>query len=143
MSNSKQINEELLQNMKREAIERLRELKLSKDVRNAFEKDGIVMCSYNRCIRNLKESELKLIRKWEREHETLAYHVVYSESIYGAMLTIPYISNRQDEWELDREDLREEEKWLYCYVINLDNLLCSEYGYCCFSIEKGGLVREA
>lgn len=57
------------------------------------------------------------------------------------MLSVFYVSADESEWESDREDMKTGEQ--LCYVKNIENEDCSEFGYICFKKSFGGLMRTA
>ena len=74
-------------------------------------------------------------------HDTIVYHLIESSTPFGKMLTLFNVSMLEDEWEYDKADLNNGIQ--NCYVKNLDDDWCSEFGYihfrCCFS----GIMRAA
>ena len=87
----------------------------------------------------LTDKEKEKIKMWEEETGNLVYHIIESNTEFGRLLSLFYISKHEDEWERDREDLME--KQALVYVINLDYDFNSEYGTIGFKEVNGGLKR--
>ena len=84
--------------------------------------------------------DLDRIEQFEEDQNALVYLIIRSYTAYGKMDSYLYVSHNEDEWESDREDLRNQLP--VAYTLNLDDPQLSELGY--ISIEKtvaGGLVR--
>ena len=69
------------------------------------------------------------------------YHLIKSYTNIGTMLTVFYVSEHMDEWELDRADMEDDTQ--LCYVKNLDDDWRSEFGSIGFRRINGGLMRIA
>lgn len=89
----------------------------------------------------LDEDEKKFVKDFEDEHNAVVYHIVKTITTIGCMLSVFYVSDDESEWESDREDIENGEQ--LCYVKNIDNEDCSEFGFICFKKSFGGLVRTA
>ena len=138
---------------RQEAINRLRILQreygLMETVIKEFEQDGIIY--YSECINknvqgilywisNEEEYETA-IKEFEEKHNMTVYHAILTPTVYGRALTLLYVSEEQDEWKRDRDELTE---GLPCaYVMMLDDEQSSEFG--CIQIEdaNGGITRLA
>lgn len=126
---------------KAEAIERMKALKLYKNVINEFEKENVVNMSENGFLYWLTDEEQEYVRAFEEENDSLVYHVIKSYTEFGTLLTFLYVSDYVDEWEYDNDDLK---NGCPCaYVKNLDDDTCSEFGSVCIKERFGGLVRTA
>jgi len=67
-----------------------------------------------------------LVKRFEAEFEAKVYHCILNYTADGTLFTLLYVSNHEEEWELDRTDLREKEPLAYVYnlgnVYNLDEI---------------------
>ena len=80
-------------------------------------------------IREVKDGEMELIRainNFEKDYNAYVYHIIYTESNFGNLYNMLYVSNNTEEWETDRKDLQNKE--CYAYVYNRSNEVCSEIG---------------
>ena len=112
---------------KAEAIERMKLLDIFAETRKQFERDDYVSIS-----------EPPVGAFFWAEGEDLQR--IRSYTTFGKMDCYLYVSDHRDEWEQDREDLKNREP--PCYVYNHDMPDCSEFG--CVGIEKtcaAGLCR--
>lgn len=81
----------------------------------------------------------EIISKFEKEYDALVYHVIYSHTNLGDMLSLLYVSDDEDEWGMDREAIAE--GFSYAYVENLDDPFLSEIGSIGIEPVFGGVVR--
>lgn len=85
------------------------------------------------------------VKKFEKENDALVYHVIHTPvKIDGEtmdMYNFLYVSDYQEEYDLDNEDIL-----VGCalvYVWNRTNDYCSEFGSIGIKGKFGGLVRTA
>lgn len=85
------------------------------------------------------------VKKFEKENDALVYHVIHTPAkIDGEtmdMYNFLYVSDYQEEYDLDNEDIL-----VGCalvYVWNRTNDYCSEFGSIGIKGKFGGLVRTA
>ncbi len=125
-----------------EAIERMKLMELMPRVVDEFEKSDIVNYSegkgYLYWLSNKPEWE-EFTKEFEQKYNTLVYHAELSHFEFGTCLTLFYVSNHREEWEQDREDLKD--GYSICYVWNIDDPVCSEFGTISFEKMNGGVRR--
>ena len=125
-----------------EAVERMKLLELYPTVIKEFINEKVINKSEHIGILYwLDEDEKKFVKDFEDETNAVVYHIIKTYTTIGCMLSIFYVSDDESEWESDREDMKIGEQ--LCYVKNLDNEDCSEYGFICFQKNCGGLMRTA
>ena len=125
--------------MKEEAVKRMRLLHLHSNAIHDFEKDGIVNYSQFGVLFWLTEDQQKRVKEFEEQSGSLVYHVIENHYVeLGRMLTFLFVSPYMDEWERDRAELEAGEP--LAYVANLDDEVCSEYG--CVGVEPCCGVRR-
>lgn len=123
-----------------EAIERMRMLNLHSNVINEFRNQGKVNLSENGgFLYWLDDSQKQLVAEFEKKHNTLVYHVIHNNTVFGEMLAFLYVSDSEEEWEMDREDLKN--GIALAYVENVSNKCCSEFGSIGIQPSFGGLIR--
>lgn len=131
-----------IEKKKQEAIERMKTLNLYPNVIKEFEKENIVNMSENGgFLYWLNDEQKEIVSAFEDEHDVLVYHVIHNFTQMGEMLTFLYVSDDEEEWEYDREDLKD--GYACAYVKNLTDDMCSEFGSVCIEPRIGGLVRTA
>lgn len=127
--------------MKEEAIKRMKLLNLHTNVIHEFQDDGIVNCSqFGGALFWLNDDQKKRVAEFEKESGNLVYHMIRTDYVeLGRMLTLLYVSPYMDEWERDRKELAAREP--LAYVANLTDEICSEYGHVGIESCCGGLRR--
>lgn len=127
---------------KTEALNRMKALKLIPECVKAF-KNGNIWCSrYNGTLFELDKEEKELVKKFEDEHNALVYHTIRTATPFGELLNILFVSNYNEEWELDRDDISDD-TYLTPFVmcINLNDKFSSDMGYIVVKSQFGGLIR--
>lgn len=74
----------------------------------------------------IEGEELEKIKSFEEEYNALVYLVIRSYTEIGTMDSYLYVSDYEEEWDIDRGEL--EEGFPVVYVNNLDYPDCSEFG---------------
>ncbi len=131
--------------MKAEAMKRMKMVDLWDEAINEFEANGTVCYSEPTSIGNYRigavyslEDDMKgRVKDFEDEYGGLVWHVIKSYTNFGEWLTFLYVSNYEDEWAEDRNDLRE--GYPIAYVDTGD--FCSEFGSVQIKSAGGGLIR--
>lgn len=111
-----------------EALARMKLWGIYAPIRKQFEKDDLVSESappLGACYW-LDETQLERVREFEAQHNALVYHVIHSFTSIGEMESYLYVSDYPEEWEQDREDIKDRQQLVY--VFNKDMPDCSEFG---------------
>ena len=91
----------------------------------------------------LDGKEKALVHKFEQEYNALVYHVIHTlcniRNDEHEMYSMLYVSNYPEEWEMDREMLKD--NIAYAYVYNATDPVLSEIGSIAVQPVNGGLVR--
>lgn len=125
---------------KEEAIKRMKALDIINDAINQFKTDDIVMVSeYMGALYWLNDEEKEMVRKFEDENDALVYMVVRSYTNFGKMDSLLFVSDYDEEWEMDHEDIKD--GYVLSYTINHDMPYCSDMGSIGVKPMFGGLVR--
>lgn len=122
-----------------EAIERMKTLKLHKNVINEFKQGTLNMSENGGLLYWLEDEMLTKIREVEVKYNIVVYHAIHDYTYFGEILTLMYVSDDEEEWKMDREDLAN--GYPCAYVINLDDDYCSEFGSVEVVPQIGGLKR--
>lgn len=127
---------------KAEALARMKLLGIFPEAIKQFYQDGKVSISEPPfgALYWAEGWDLDRIEQFEEDQNALVYLIIRSYTAYGKMDSYLYVSHNEDEWESDREDLRN--RLPVAYTLNLGDPQLSELGY--ISIEKtvaDGLVR--
>ena len=129
---------------KTEALKRMKALDLFAPCIKAFEKRNEVQLSEmtGGLYEFSGEEELTAkVKAFEEEYNALVYHVIHTFTGFGELYSFLYVSDHQDEWEYDNEDIKE--NYTMAYVWNKDDEWCSEFGSIAVRQKFGGLVRVA
>lgn len=127
---------------KQEAIKRLNTMNIIEDAINQFIEDDIVMVSDNPfgMLYWLNDDYKKLVAEFEEEYNGLVYIANYCVTEFGRLLSLFYVSEYEEEYEMDNEDIKEGCACVYC--INLDCPDFSEFGTIGFQPTNGGIIRK-
>lgn len=126
---------------KQEAIKRLKALKIIDDAVRQFEKDDVVMVTEPPMggLYWLEDEEKEMVRKFEEENNALVYMIVRAFTQIGNMDSLLFVSDYEEEWEYDNEDIVD--GYVMSYTINYDMPECSEFGSIVVKPTFGGLLR--
>jgi len=131
-----------IEEKKKEAIKRLKKLRVHEEVIAQFEKEGLVNMSeppFGACFWP-SDDELAMIREFERQHNAVVYHIVRSFMEFGVCDCYLFVSDYEEEWEQDAEDIKHDTVLVYVY--NHDEPAFSEFGAVGIELAPaGGLVR--
>jgi hypothetical protein len=152
--------------MKQEAVRRLKMINYYAPAIERFEKEGVIMFSEGALAKIVFENEgktsehladmrgmlyeitpdsepkfYKAVKDFEQENECLAYAGIHTKTEFGELLTILYVTIHKQEWGMDNEDLKE--KAPCAYVVNFDTPEFSEFGSVGIECINGGLYQTA
>lgn len=123
-----------------ECLERMEILKLSKQCISAFKNGKIWESESIGALYEVNEEEQGIINNFEKEHEGYkVYHLIHNITDFGELYNIFYVSNVEDEWKEDKEDLKQDYAFVYVYNKSAD--WCSEFGSIAIKKNIGGLIR--
>ena len=126
--------------MKNEAIKRMKKLGLLGQVIKEFKENDILNLSESGgYLYWLDEKQKKIVEDFEKESGNIVYHVVRSFTNMGEMLSLLIVSKYEEDWEMDWENIPD--GYVFSYVVNLDEPMFSEYGTITVQNRIGGLVR--
>ena len=127
--------------MIREAIKRMKLLKLHQNVINEFkEEQRLNKSDLNKGILYwLNEEEQEMIEKLEKKYKFMTYHIIHSYSNLGETYEILFIKDNKEEWKAEKEDLKNGYAMARVEVINCP--INSEFGYIGVKSINGGVVR--
>ena len=131
-----------IENKKAEAIHRMQALDLYKAYIKAFkDNDEIFMSEMTGGVYEFGTNTALVakVKEFEAEHNALVYHVIHTCTEFGELYTFLYVSDYEEEWELDNADIRA--GYALAYVWNKDDEWCSEFGSVGVGCLGGGLVR--
>lgn len=137
-------NNNLRQQQKAEAINRMKKLHIMGSVIRDFRDNDVVYYSENLGIMagilywlTNEPDYVQLAQDFEKETGGLIYHAELSHTVFGDLLTFFYVSSEKEEWEYDHEDLDSGIQMVY--VNNLADPMCSEFGSVYVTPMNGGV----
>ncbi len=124
-----------------EAIKRLRAIGIIEDAIEQFIEDDVVMSSENPYgfLYWLNDEQKELVKEFEEEYNALVYLASYCNTEFGQLLALFYVSDYEEEWSMDNEDIADGYAMTYC--INLDCPDFNEFGSIAFAPVNGGVKR--
>ena len=130
-----------------EAITRMQMLHLLGKVRTDFKRSGRVYYSERQTrimdgvlyYLDNKPEFVELKKAFEDKYGALVYHCQLVNTNFGLMLSMLYVSENEEEWNLDRSCLSHNET--YAYVCNLSCPQDSEIGLIGIRPVNGGITR--
>ena len=127
---------------KQEAIRRMKMIGIFDGSVKDFERENLLSQSLSpigACYW-VNGEQLERVRKFEEKHNALVYFVIHSYTEFGQMDSYLFVSDYEDEWEQEREDLKHNQALAYVYNYNTTN--CSEFGFIGFEMTAAaGLKR--
>lgn len=126
---------------KEEAIYRMKLMNIIPDAIKQFEEENTVMVSENPFgfLYWLNDDQKKLVADFEAEYDSLVYLANLCNTEFGRLLSLFYVSDHKEEWEMDNTDIADGYAMVYC--INLDDPYSSEFGTIAFQSINGGIKR--
>lgn len=132
--------EELMQ----EAMERLKILqnypqyKIHPNVLRDFE-NGKLNYSDRGILYWLTDEYQAMVTKIEQEYGLMVYFAIYNNTDMGELLCCLVVSSSKQHWETERNCLAE--GYPFCYIKNITDESCSEFGDTPMRGVLGGLIR--
>lgn len=132
----------LLAKKKTEAVRRMEKLNICSKVIGKFKKFPPIIYISEPPFGSLywlNEEEEQMVREFEEEHDALVYHVVRAYTECGILDSLLYVSDHEEEWEMDNEAI--DDGYVMTYTVNHDMEQFSEFGSIVVQNTNGGLVR--
>lgn len=130
------------ENKKIEAVKRMKALGLFGPCIKVFDKHNeLQLTEPNGGLYEFSDdAELnEKIKAFEEEYNTLVYHVIHTYTQFGELYNLLFVSDYEEEWEVDNEDIKD--GYVVAYVWNKSDDWCSEMGSIVVREFIGGLVR--
>lgn len=124
--------------MKQEAIERLKLLKVHEDVTKDLENENLIYRSDSPLgiLYWLNEKEQQFVTEFENKYNVFVYHVIKTNTIdFGFIYDLIYITDEKEYWQEERQRLKEG------LVLSHTISQFSESGDIAIENVNGGLVR--
>ena len=123
-----------------ECLARMKMLELSEKCIGAFKNGKIWESEGIGALYEVNEEEQKYIDDFESKNEGYrVYHMIHNMTEFGELYSLLYVGVDEEEWEEDKEDLKN--GYAFVYVKNVTDDYCSEFGTISFKSSFGGLIR--
>lgn len=134
--------------MKKLAIKRLKEMKLLGSVTSLFSKEDRLYYSerinkqYSAVLNILDENEelYKKVKEFEERTGYLVYHCILTQTTFGTILDMLFISKYEENWEYDYEKMDDFYR-VMSMATNLSDEMLSDMGSILVRPSMGGLER--
>lgn len=135
--------ENFREKQKEEAVKRLKMFDIYEDAVKQFKENDTVMVSERPygALYELAIKEKGIVENFEKENDALVYLLTHTHTEFGELYEIFYVSKQEEEWERDREDIKD--MYPFVYVYNADDEYSSEFGCIGVTPRFGGLIRTA
>lgn len=136
------MEEVTIEEKRKEALLRMKMLKLHSNVIDEFWKENKLNKSegLNAILFFLTDEEKKRIKRIEEKYKILVYHVIHTYTTnLGELYDLLYVSNHKEEWEYDRQDIKQGIILSRTEVIY--DSINSEFGSIGIQSKNGGVVR--
>lgn len=126
-------------NLKDEIIDRMKLLHLHTNVINEFKNESKLNMSVSPLgtLYWLTDDEIQMVKKFEQEHQGLTvYHILKTFTRdFGIVYDLLYISNDEEEWKTDRENLKDN------LIMSFTVTAFAESGLIKIKCINGGIIR--
>lgn len=97
-----------MESKKEEAIKRMKALGIFNQTIRQFEKENLVSYSEPTGANYwIDDEQQKLVKAFEEEYNALVYFVIRSYTSFGKMDSFLYVSDYEEEWSMDNEDIKD------------------------------------
>lgn len=132
--------EELKIKQKQEAIERMKMLKIYSQAIKEFEKENVINVSeHGGILFWLDDEQQEMVKKFEEKYNAVVYHVIHNYTEFGELYSLLYVSQHENEWDYDKDDIKH--NIALCYVVNKNEENFSEFGSIGIRPQFGGVIR--
>lgn len=128
--------------MKQEAVDRMKKIGIYDETIKQFDKQNLISESappLGACYW-LNDEQRARVKTFEDRYNTLVYHVIHSYTEFGELETYLFVSDNEEEWQFDREGLKQ--NMCFSYVQNISNPDFSEFGSIGFELTPAAGVKR-
>lgn len=128
---------------KQKAIELMKKLNIYKPYIEDFKKDGTV-CFFERYAGYWAWQEPELmakIKEFESKHNAMVYAITHEFTEFGELYDFLYVPSSKDEWDDILLETDIGDFYVFAYVWNKTDDMCSEFGDIVVRSFAGGIRR--
>ncbi len=130
----------LREKQKREAIERMKMLKIYSQAIKEFEKENVINVSeHGGILFWLNDEQQEMVKQFEEKYNAIVYHVIHNYTEFGELYSLLYVSQHENEWDYDKDDIKH--NIALSYVVNINEECFSEFGSIGIKPQYGGVIR--
>ena len=125
-----------------EAVKRMEYLELHPDAVTAFKNEGTVPLTLGseEELFGIRRNSVDRLKTFEEKYHALVYYVIFTPTTLGDMESYLFVSDYEEEWESDLDDIHE--GYAVAWVNNLTYPELSEFGTISFVKAKTGVLRR-
>ena len=124
----------------KEALTRMTTLRITSPCITAFRNGEVWESEGFGALYELNDKEKQIIKEFNEEHPNyLVYHMIHNKFDFGECYLILFVSDEEQEWVQDRDDI--DNNCAFAYVRNIDYDDCSEFGTIGIIPSYGGIKR--
>ena len=132
--------EELKIKQKQEALSRMRMLDIYYPAIKEFEKENVINVSeHGGILFWLDNEQQEMVKQFEGKYNAVVYHVIHNYTEFGEIYSLLYVSQHENEWDYDKDDIKH--NIALCYVVNKNEENFSEFGSIGIRPQFGGVIR--
>lgn len=92
--------------VKQEAIERMKLLKLNKQIINEFEKlDKIYVSEIKGNLQKANDEQLEMVKEYEEKKQVRIYHIIHQKTESKDISFFLYVDPNSKEWKAEKRDI--------------------------------------
>lgn len=130
----------LKERQKAEAVKRMKKLNIMEQAIEDFVSDDKLNLSENHgMLYWLNDNEQAIVDKFNKKFGDLVYHVIHEFTNIGELYCLLYVSQYEEEWKEDEQNLNEGQT--YAYVVNKNSPDSVDIGAIGVKPMNGGVER--
>jgi len=87
----------------------------------------------------LDDEQQEMVKIFEEKYNAVVYHVIHNYTKFGELYSLLYVSQHEQEWDYDRDDIKH--NIALSYVVNINEESFSEFGSIGIKPQYGGVIR--
>ena len=106
-----------VEELKKEAVERMKLLKLKDEIIQEFKERNILYVSnLGGTLTVASDEQLKLIKQLEENKNIVIYHLIHQTTQHRDVTYCLFVDSNKENWKADREDLKNQFAVTICYT---------------------------
>lgn len=123
-----------------QAIKYMQIMKFPQHIIEQFAGEESSLClSYRGVTQPIPVELIDQLKQLEEKHSIMFYHITRTDAEFGVCYECYYVSNEEDEWEYEIEDVKRLHP--FAYVINTSEPMFSEFGMVAIKVHPTYIQR--